>query len=126
MSIVENEAAGVASDVAAASPARKNCANILLVLEAHTGNIKPPVERAAFHRKKGLCIGCGGSIGCGVGIGVTGFFTTLEWGIPELAFQNIMLTKRGRPDTEGGLESATFAGAGRTSPTTRSLLGGIH
>jgi hypothetical protein len=97
MSVVEDEAAGVASDVAAASPARKNCANILLVLQAHTSDIEPPVERAAFHRKKGLCIGCGGSICSGVGIGVAGFFTTLEWGIPELAFQNIVLTKRSAP-----------------------------
>jgi hypothetical protein len=74
------------------------------------------MEKAAFHWKKGLGIGSSGGIRGSVSIGIAGLLTTLERRIPELAFQNVVLAKRGTPRGEGGLECATLAGAGRTAP----------
>jgi hypothetical protein len=93
MGIVEDETTGMTRYVPAATPASQNCANVLLVLETHASHIKSPMEEATFHWKEGLGVGRGGSIGSGIGLCVAGFFAALKRRIPELAFENIMLTE---------------------------------
>jgi hypothetical protein len=99
--------------VASTTPASKNRSDILLILQAHASNVKSPVKSAAFHREQAACILCFGRIPLRIGVRV---LTALERGVPELAFQNIVLAESGSTGGETGLNGSAFSSAGRTTP----------
>jgi hypothetical protein len=113
MGVVKHETPLPSSEyLASTAPLGQDRLHVLLILERHTRNIKPPVKNGGLHGQQAF-----------LGLAVIDLFfvvfAALDGRIPELPLEDVDLIHRLCPEFKLGLKGMAFSTSWRTTPTYR-------